>query len=1043
MWVLYLIFALIIGLPLVLFVNIGLLFCIFFKTKGIKWINKYFIFVSGFIISVMCIVSIKWIQATKSEGVELSVEASYTDDLAVKSKVINNTGSDIYNIELIVQANDMGYNTVVEHEDVLGVGDVLRADTVLRPIEDSGMKSITVNEFSMVERVCFLLVYLLIACALVYVGFKFKYKVLIVFCLCGINLLYSYVYLNQCKINRNDFVVKRVEQEVSVVENGSVKDFIVFVTYTKIKDSEHRIDWKKDTDGDGLLDVYEEYMFGTNIYQIDTFGEGIGDANNDADKDGITDIEEIRLGSNPSNVDTDYDGLDDNIEKLLGTSLVLRDTDGDGLTDNLEVEQGYDPLISEEEFQITKEVEYKDIKVQVCITGSGKQCDSLEINKYKSYLINENVPGYIASAFEFKNEDGFKEAEISFELDKNWFSGKHAPCIYYFNEDTQWLEELPCEIKGNSISTTVEHFSVYMVLDKLEVDRWRTNDVVLKDTDKASRVSFVVDNSQSMEINDENNTTHEVINLFVDSLSKDLDKVNLVTFTQKGNIACEFTEDFELFKGKVNNMKWDTGDNEDSGTNIYGGLMISLDNFEANTTNDYIILVTDGESTYSDYTWKDVLKIAKEKEISIYCLHIDNKNNDITKRELKSICEGSGGKYFKVEDFVAEMNRVENFISGVYQDSNNDGLSDYYTDLICDRLLYTGTGLDIRDVDLELLKQDNSDIDGDGLLNGEEYEIAVFNGHVYLKINSSPFSNDTDKDGILDDDDTAPLCYGLEGGVVGEIYIAAHNALHKQISNGDRLNLVGHSWIVYHSYVDMTLNNYTNISQGYIPIRVNKVPAYISWHNLFPYEIKAGDYVSFGYADIGNANGEKRWEDNITEDKLLDYLQADKSDVLEPGLLLNGEYRWIRQERYGLYNNSVALSRIVNYNEVLDFLNYSNIKRDYNVFLYNCTDYALGVWNKSAKDEDYIEYRIKLSIPDVLVGIIKKKDDCITSFAGDMLIHYGLTKPKYEFIVRAGEWSIDVDCVVFIQDKRRRYAEYSVESNIFYVYNRSRTEVYR
>lgn len=966
--------------------------------------------VSGFIILFMCIVSIKWIQATKSDGVELSVEASYTEDLVVKSKVINNTGSDIYNVELIVQAIDIGYETVVEHEDSLEAGEVLRADTALRPIEDSGMKSITVNEFSVIERISFLLVYLLIASVLVYIGFRFKHKVLIVFCLCILNLLYTYVYLNQCKINRDDFVVKRVEQEVSVVDNGDAKDFIVFVTYTKRQDDEHRIDWKKDTDGDGLLDVYEEYMFGTNIYQIDTFGKGIGDANNDADKDGITNLEEIRLDSNPLNVDTDYDGLDDTTEKLLGTSLVLRDTDGDGLTDNLEVAQGYDPLIAEEEFKITKEKKDDDIKAQVCITGTGKQCESLEINKYNSYLINNDVPGYIASAFEFKNEDGFEKAEISFEIAEEWFNGKHEPCIYYFNEETQWLEELPCEINGNSISTTVEHFSVYMVLDKLEVDRWRANNVVLKDTDKASRVSFVVDNSHSMEINDKNNTTHEVINFFVDSLSKDLDKVNLVTFTQKGTVNCEFTDDVELFKGKVTNMKWDPGDKEDSGTNIYGGLMTGLDTFDSSDedeTNDYIILITDGESTYSEFTYKDVLKRAKEKGVSVYCLHIDNKNNDITKHEPRSLCEESGGKYFKVEDFVAGMNRVGNFISGVYQDSNNDGLSDYYTDLICDRLLYTGTGLDIRDVDLELLKQDSSDIDGDGLLNGEEYEIAVFNGYTYLKVNSSPFSDDTDKDGILDRKDTAPLCYGLEGGVVGEFYIAAHNALHKQTSRGDRLNFVGHSWIVYHSYVDMTLNNYPNISQGYIPIRVNKVPAYISWHNLFPYEIKAGDYVSFGYADIGRAKGEKRWEDNITKDKLLEYLQVNKSDVLEPGLLLNGEYRWIRQESYGLYDNSVALSRVVTYNEVLDFLDYSNINRDYNVFLYNCTDYALGVWNKSAKDKDYIVYMDKISIPDVLVDIIKQRDGHINSFNNAMFDHNGQTKPKYEFIVINNEWSID------------------------------------
>ncbi|MCK5093050.1 MAG: hypothetical protein KAR30_11030, partial [Gammaproteobacteria bacterium] len=84
----------------------------------------------------------------------------------------------------------------------------------------------------------------------------------------------------------------------------------------------------------------------------------------DADGDGLTDSEEVTLGTNPDLVDTDGDGLVDGEsgvvtcttgplcdggfvigEQTIGTDPTLADSDGDGLDDGAEVTSGTDPLL--------------------------------------------------------------------------------------------------------------------------------------------------------------------------------------------------------------------------------------------------------------------------------------------------------------------------------------------------------------------------------------------------------------------------------------------------------------------------------------------------------------------------------------------------------------------------------------------------------------------------------------------------------------------------------------------------------------------------
>jgi hypothetical protein len=127
-----------------------------------------------------------------------------------------------------------------------------------------------------------------------------------------------------------------------------------------------------DSDGDGLSDA-EELALGSNPLNPDTDGDGYGDllesrypanfhiltpdpgcppsARGDQDGDGLLDCEEIYIGTAQGLYDTDADGAPDGIEWLMGTrpstSDMNDDPDRDGLTNGAELRAHTDPNVAD------------------------------------------------------------------------------------------------------------------------------------------------------------------------------------------------------------------------------------------------------------------------------------------------------------------------------------------------------------------------------------------------------------------------------------------------------------------------------------------------------------------------------------------------------------------------------------------------------------------------------------------------------------------------------------------------------------------------
>jgi len=110
-----------------------------------------------------------------------------------------------------------------------------------------------------------------------------------------------------------------------------------------------------DTDQDGLSD-FDEWVEGTDPNNVDSDGDGFldglevnklstdpkndavpGSSDDDLDRDGILNENELAMGTFVNNTDSDNDGLLDGMELTKGTDPLNPDSDGDGLSDGLEV----------------------------------------------------------------------------------------------------------------------------------------------------------------------------------------------------------------------------------------------------------------------------------------------------------------------------------------------------------------------------------------------------------------------------------------------------------------------------------------------------------------------------------------------------------------------------------------------------------------------------------------------------------------------------------------------------------------------------------
>lgn len=533
----------------------------------------------------------------------------------------------------------------------------------------------------------------------------------------------------------------------------------------------------QDTDGDGLTDYQEVMIFGYNPLEKDSDGNGISDYDEDYDQDGLSNGQEIELGTNPVVKDTDFDGLSDKDEiELYHTDPRIKDTDGDGADDGTEILYGTDPLVAQNEFTETSSSAplSEDNPVSASVTASvdGSVLGSVRVSAVSMLdnpLLTENVPGYLGAAYDFNADGNIKSAVLEFSYDRSLGSigDDFQPRIYYYNEKTQELEELPNQtVVDGKVSVSVEHFSTYILLNKIEFDDVWAADIKppLFDGDDENAkldIVFVIDYSASMDDNDPKQIFKALSKRFISKLRADTDQAAVVKFIKTATLVSALTTDKQQLNAAIDSISYDSGYNTNSGTDGSTGLHMALNELtQSESEYQYIIFITDGEDNRYTYSYDALIKSASENNAVVYTIGMGSASETV----LKKIADGTNGKYYHAttEDFDTDnilnlddvFEEIESNTIDLTTDTNGDGIPDYYNKLICDGSLPLSTGILSRFIGYDFTYDENGvlsdDYDGDGLKNGEELVIMQSGDKVFIKMISDPTMPDSDLDGYDD-----------------------------------------------------------------------------------------------------------------------------------------------------------------------------------------------------------------------------------------------------------------------------------------------------
>ncbi len=528
---------------------------------------------------------------------------------------------------------------------------------------------------------------------------------------------------------------------------------------------------KADTDGDGMTD-YDEYVTVlTDPLKRDSIGKGHSDAEYDFDSDGLTNSEEVSIGSNPYKEDTDNDDLADSDECRYGTNPSKNDTDGDGMTDGAEIKYGMEPTnpdtlgdsifdgnrIFDAVIDNKDALEEYGITTAVNVRLKGNQVHSLSVEKIdiSDPFLSDQIPGFIGNAFEYTVDGEFDLAKISFEFQERLLTDStFDPVIYYFNEEEQLLEEVENQsVNGNVVSADVTHFSKYILLNRTAyADVWKYE--IKYDTSAKSfkniDVAFVIDSSGSMFTNDQADIRKEVTKKFIDKLSTD-DRGAVIDFDYFATIYSEFSYDKTALSAAVDKI------DSLGGTNLTSGIQSALNLFLSTTyvNNDslkVIIMLTDGDGAYDT----KLTETAKNNDIIIYTVGL---GDSVNVSRLTDMAEGTTGNYYPASDAEKLYGIFEDIAdeADMQKDTDSDGISDYFEKEMNAGRLRLGTGVPIIGIDYL-----NADSDGDALTDGKEMSVVKTGKQpgsekIYVKLYSNPTLRDTDGDGLMDPEDERPL----------------------------------------------------------------------------------------------------------------------------------------------------------------------------------------------------------------------------------------------------------------------------------------------
>jgi hypothetical protein len=506
---------------------------------------------------------------------------------------------------------------------------------------------------------------------------------------------------------------------------------------------------RNDTDGDGLFDGFE-YDFGGDTHdplKQDTNGNGTSDSAEDADADGLSAIEEQRLGTSPTQRDTDGDSLDDNDEPNYGTNPTLFDTDNDGVDDGTEVRNSTDPTKAQDHTHVVSGPGGTTVEV-VGQGDFGKKVHIAEVNE----SLYQSAAGQITTPVDITIPDYLKpkvtSASITITYDETQLAGGQEADLRLFVYDEANRTWVPASTQQtvnevqNTVEATVPHFSVYAIFN---ISNWAAKMTAIgglcrplgsgPGTTVSVDVGLVLDSSGSMLSNDPGALRVQAAKSFVNALLPQ-DRAAVVDFDSSATLLQVLTTDVAALNAALDQI------DSSGGTNIGAGVSTGLDAVSGGGAGraKILIVLTDGEGLYDD-TLTDQ---AAASGVTIYTIGL---GTSVDAALLTDIAQSTGGEYFAVAnagDLPQVFRNIQDDSGDTGVDTDNDGLTD------CEETngLYDRAGNSFSS-DPRLV-----DTDGDGLTDkaeaGEKRAVPVAGTPSTFDMFSDPRNADSDGDGLTD-----------------------------------------------------------------------------------------------------------------------------------------------------------------------------------------------------------------------------------------------------------------------------------------------------
>ncbi|WP_179292709.1 DUF3289 family protein [Bacillus sp. 7884-1] len=275
--------------------------------------------------------------------------------------------------------------------------------------------------------------------------------------------------------------------------------------------------FKMDTDGDGLKDNIEyEIKSSISPTKYDTDHNGISDADEDSDGDGLNNKDEQVYQTTLIKKDSDQDSLTDGFEVQQFDSLPNKDdSDSDGLSDGDEFALKTNPNVADSDndetpdsqelhkqsirksFNQPDKSEITSVEVSFSATDNINKTTRITINKVN--IKTANLYGLIGSPVRINTQSEFDKASIRFTYDEAQLgeTSENDLGIIWYNEEEEMFESLNTvlDTSQNTISVETTQLSEYMIVDKKKwLELWS------KDTDYSKNLDVTRDGPGGGEI---------------------------------------------------------------------------------------------------------------------------------------------------------------------------------------------------------------------------------------------------------------------------------------------------------------------------------------------------------------------------------------------------------------------------------------------------------------------------------------------------------------------------------------------------------------